>query len=48
MPFLIFLFLALLITIFFIVRNVIQKKYTDFVLQNSIYLKNLQEINSKW
>lgn len=48
MPFLIFLFLALLITIFFIVRNVIKKKYTDFVLQNSIHLKNLQEINSKY
>lgn len=48
MPFLIFLFLALLITIFLIVRNVIKKKYTDFVLQNSIYLKNLQEINSKY
>ena len=47
MPF-VFLFLALIITIFFIVRNVIQKKYTDFVLQNSIYLKKLQEINCKY
>lgn len=47
MPF-VFFFLALIITIFFIVRNVIQKKYTDFVLQNSIYLKKLQEINCKY
>lgn len=48
MPFLILLLLTLTITIFFIVRNVIQKKYTDFVLQNSIYLKKLQEINCKY
>lgn len=48
MPFLIFLFLSLIITIFFIVRNLIQKKYTVFVLQNSIYLKKLQEINCKY
>ena len=46
MPFLIFL--ALIITIFFIVRNVIQKKYFNFVLQNSICLKKLQEINRKY
>ncbi len=48
MPFLILLLLTLIITIFFIVRNVTQKKYTDFVLQNSIYLKKLQEINCKY
>ncbi len=48
MLFLILLLLTLIITIFFIVRNVIQKKYTDFVLQNSIYLKKLQEINCKY
>lgn len=48
MLFLILLLLTLIITIFFIVRNVTQKKYTDFVLQNSIYLKKLQEINCKY
>lgn len=48
MPFLIFLLLGLFIAIFFIARNAIQKKYNDFVLQNSIYLKKLQEINSKY
>lgn len=46
MPFLIFL--PLVIAIFFIVRSIIQKKYTNFVLQNSISIKNLQEINSKY
>jgi len=48
MPFLICLFLALIVAIFFIVRKVIQKKYNDFILQNSIYLKKLQEINCKY
>ncbi len=48
MPFLIFLLLGLLVTIFFIVRNAIQKKYRGFVLQNSIYLKKLREINCKY
>ncbi len=40
---LIFILLACLIA-----NNVIQRKYIDFVLQNSIYLKKLQEINCKY
>ena len=48
MSYLIFILLALLITIFFIVYNEIQKKYIDFVLQNSIYLKKLKEINCNY
>ncbi len=48
MPFLILLLVALLITIFFIVHKIVQKKYDCFVLQNSIHLKKLQEINCKY
>ena len=48
MPILIFLLLSLLVTAFLIVRAVVQKKYTDFVLQNSIYLKELKGINRKY
>lgn len=48
MPFLILLLFALLIAIFFIVCNATQKKYNNFVLQNSVYLKKLNEINSKY
>lgn len=48
MPFLIFLLLALIIAIFFIVHHVIQKKYHEFSCKNSIYLKNLKEINCKY
>lgn len=49
------MFLALFIAIIFIVfnvvkniRNAIQKKYDNFVLKNSIYLKKLEEINSRY
>jgi hypothetical protein len=42
------LFFSLLITIFFIVSDKNQKKHIDFVLQNSIYLRKLQEINYKY
>ena len=48
MPFLILLFVALLVTIFFVAHTVIQKKYDCFVLQNSVHLKKLQEINRKY
>lgn len=48
MPFLIILLAILFIAAFFIVKYAVQKKYKNFVLQNSIYLKKLQEINSKY
>lgn len=52
MAFLVFLLIisliAILIAIAFIVNRFIQKQYTHFVLQNNIYLKKLQEINSKY
>ena len=40
--------LLLALILFFIVRHVRQKKYTNFVLQNSIYLKKLDEVNCKY
>lgn len=48
MPILIFLFVVLFIVIFFVVHKKISERYNDFVLKNSIFLKNLQEINEKY
>lgn len=42
------LFAILLAIIYFFVYHTIQKKYNDFALQNSIYLRRLQEINRKY
>lgn len=39
--------IIIVFTIIFI-RRFLQKKYTDFVLQNSVYLKQLNEINSRY
>ncbi len=44
----ILLFTVSLIAIFFAVHRIIQKRYDHFILQNSIHLKRLQEINSKY
>ena len=45
MPFLILLLVAI---IWYFVHRIIQKKYVDFVSENSIYLKQLEEINCKY
>lgn len=48
MLFLILLLIPLLTAIFFVIHRLIQRKYRNFVLKNSIYLKKLREINSKY
>lgn len=48
MPFLLLLLAILLIAAFFIARSVIQKRYDNFVLENSIYLKRLLGVNSRY
>lgn len=53
MPTVFYVFISLIIAIIIVVtivfiRRFLQKKYTDFVLQNSLYLKQLNEINSRY
>ncbi len=45
MPFLIVLLVTI---IWYFVHRIIQKKYVDFVSENSIYLKKLKEINCNY
>ena len=53
MPTVFYVFISLIIAIIIVVtiifiRRFLQKKYTDFVLRNSLYLKQLNEINSRY
>lgn len=48
MLFLILLIVLLSVILFFVVRRISKEAYRDFVLQNSVHLEKLREINSRY